>query len=304
MRVLFAVLLLAALAQARIRIVCPAPAPGGDNENQIPSAASPCGTDVNMADPSITFTELAPGFQSIMWMETVSVEDSPFSIRLCNRTGDCSYVLVDHVPHLNIGRQVLQSSPAARFENRPFMLSIPIPNIACNNCFLQLLQIGRESYNSADDCTFAAAQAGSCTKSPNVQYVACAPININGSAPFVSNPSGANGLDYTIPNGWPHSDRTAGTYRQSANNNAGWRWDANERNTLIYGYRADNPGGNWRTPIGTCNKMFTTAQVNFKSAFYDPSQYTPAGAKSSANSMTSVLSLFGGFLCALLAMLL
>jgi hypothetical protein len=174
------------------------------------------------------------------------------------------------------------------------MLSIPIPNIACNDCFLQLLQIGRESYNSADDCTFAAAQAGSCTRSPNVQYVACAPININGTVPFVSNPTGANGLDYTTPATWPHDDRAAGVYRQSANNNAGWRWDVNERNTLVYGYRADNPGNQWRQPSGTCNKMFTSAQVNFKSAFYDAAQYTPSGGKSAAASLSSAFSLLVG----------
>jgi hypothetical protein len=115
-------------ADAHARFVCPAPR--SLNANKIVG----CGADAGVKGP---VTEFAPGPNTITFEEFVFHPGSPVRIALSTSGGVTqaafdACVLLNHVPH---------SSDVIPGGIGKYSITVDIPDIACNNCVLQLIQV-------------------------------------------------------------------------------------------------------------------------------------------------------------------
>jgi hypothetical protein len=116
-------------ADAHARFVCPAPRSPNANKNV------GCGADAGVKGP---VTEFAPGPNTITFEEFVFHPGSPVRIALSTSGGVTqaafdTCVLLNHVPH--------SADVVARNAAGKYSITVDIPDIACNNCVLQLIQV-------------------------------------------------------------------------------------------------------------------------------------------------------------------
>jgi hypothetical protein len=139
----------------------------------------PCGLglkDKHGAD--VPVTTLAPGFHTIQFRETIDHRGAPFRIALSDSDDNFDkYVLLDHIPHCdhNCGNVP-----------RDLFVTVEIPDVRCDRCVLQLIQIMTDKFSAASTCENPGGLPSSCGD-VNRAYFSCSNVVISGSgslAPF------------------------------------------------------------------------------------------------------------------------
>jgi hypothetical protein len=115
-----------------------------------------------------------------------------------NDTGYNTHVLLDHVPHNDLKIPVASDSGY-----KVYFLNVNIPDIACTDCALQVINPMTDKIADGAVCTLP----GNCTTKTNI-YTSCADISISGTTAF-----GDYNWAYS-PENWPYTDKKSGVYTQ------------------------------------------------------------------------------------------
>jgi hypothetical protein len=130
-------------------------------------------------------TELSPGPNTLVFEETIAHTGSPFRIAL-SRPGEDSYedcILLNHIPH---------NDDAVRGVSEYYAITVDIPDIDCESCALQIIQIMTDKIDNnlgtdADSCTYNPDDPLSWSNDQcGSNYHSCANVQITGSQEFSS----------------------------------------------------------------------------------------------------------------------
>ena len=113
---------------------------------------------------------MSPGWQVVRFKETINHEGAPFRIALTIGGSDSRYsdfVLLDHIPH----------NDASSTTPKEYLVAVQIPDIACDHCALQLIQVMTDKFDFP--CANPDGLATSCGN-PSYAYFSCANIQISG----------------------------------------------------------------------------------------------------------------------------
>ena len=215
-------------AAAHSRWVCPLPRNPG-----VGLKSYPCGdSGDNTQNPLV----IAPGPLTVVWEEAVYHRAAPARIALSLDGSDTGFeecVLVDHIPHNELGRPVL-GIPATYTKSR---LTINIPDVACERCTLQLTSMMSDSAHGVrDHCAMDSPERNESIPACPI-YHSCATVRITGAKPRNS----TDACPATQPADWPFASLPPGVYANAADTG---RWNGQ-------GYLLDAPAA-YRDPVGVC----------------------------------------------------
>lgn len=134
----------------------------------------PCGD----GDRSGHTTEISPGPLTVMWEEPVNNKGSQFRIAL-SRDGEDQFeecILVNNIPH-NDASNPIYDEEKEEFTFTEYSLTVMIPDVNCDDCTLQLVNI----VPGDDECTYDPKETenglnGRCS----TNYHSCANVKISG----------------------------------------------------------------------------------------------------------------------------
>lgn len=185
-----AALMFSGAADAHVRWDCPIP-----RSTNSAIKNGPCGSD-NLGLEGIDSlvadkAEISPGPLTVRFEETIRHLGSPYRIAL-SKEGVDDYedcILLNHIPHYD-------DVSSGHFTS----ITIDIPDVQCDNCALQVIQVMTDKIPSGTNCTYdvelsATFITGNCFSN----YHSCANIRINGTTARD---------DYTCaqPEDWPFID--------------------------------------------------------------------------------------------------
>jgi len=136
----------------------------------------PCGD----GDRSGHTTEISPGPLTVQWEEPVNNKGSQFRISL-SRNGSDEFeecILVNNIPH-NDASNPIWDEEKQEFTFTEYSLTVDIPDVTCDDCTLQLVNI----VPGDDSCTYDPAETenglnGRCS----TNYHSCANVKISGGS--------------------------------------------------------------------------------------------------------------------------
>jgi len=161
----------------------------------------PCGVNVNgkIEDSNLSVTEMYPGPLTVTFNEPVNNKGSVFRIAL-SKEGEDDYedcVLLDWIPHNDNGD---------REQDTRYQLTVNIPDVKCDNCALQLVNIVLA--DDQDSCNYNyQATENKANNQCYHNYFSCANIKIMGKT---------ERNKYTCPqqqSNWPWKSGTDGRKR-------------------------------------------------------------------------------------------
>eukprot|EP01036_Dinobryon_divergens_P032857 gene32857-42536_t len=183
-----------------------------------------------------TVTTIQPGWNTIVWEESISHKGSPFRVAILDETETARAVLLDHIPHND------DSAPDSNNESTytPYKMSVFVPDVLCSKCSLQLLYLMTDKTTNCgiDTCFYNPADAAckgstnekkvKCLGAPNSNvcveenecfsnYHSCTDVIITGTQPITS-----FSMD-SQPLSWPYKNITMQYYRsESSKWSNGW----------------------------------------------------------------------------------
>lgn len=182
------------------------PAPRHDDDDLLKEY--PCGEDgqYNAFDMGPS-TVLQPGWQPLVFRETVNHDGSPFRLALSvqNDDGYDTHVLMDQIPHLDDGTTASTSPDDDKYHR----VWVDIPDINCTQCGIQVIQIMVDKfYMTGIDVCPPEELENNCGNDGYVYY-SCSNVQIGGQVParelseFYVSVDGA-----TEPAGWSYLNGT------------------------------------------------------------------------------------------------
>lgn len=173
-RIVALVCLLASLTNAHIRWQCPTPRSQQSAIKQGPCGVFPANNDI--LSTQFSKVEIQPGPLTVTFEETIPHIGSPVRIALSQEGvddyEDC--VLLNHVPHFDDARS-----------NTVYTITIDIPDVQCENCALQVIQVMTDKIDAGTNCTYDVELSASFGTPGNCfsNYHSCSNVRINGSIP-------------------------------------------------------------------------------------------------------------------------
>ena len=213
--------------EAHARLVCPAPRSPNANKNV------GCGADAAVKGPVTVF---APGPNTITFDEFIMHPGAPFRIALSTsgavtQAAFDTCILLNHVPH---------SSDVVPGTAGKYSITVDIPDIACNGCVLQLIQIMTDKLTKPS-CVFDGNAPGGAGGDCFSNYFSCADIRITGKQPA------AGFVCPKEPAAWAYGALPAFVYDKGFDRT--WQVDANRVRTL----RPQQPSEQqFAELVGTC----------------------------------------------------
>lgn len=191
-------------AKAHVRWQCPEPRSQNDAIKQ-----GPCGRLARdtldpdgIRSPDAPVVTLSPGPLTVRFEETIPHLGSPVRIALSEEGVDNyeNCILLNHLPHYDGSRS-----------GNVYSITIDIPDVRCNNCALQLIQVMTDKIR-VPECTYSVEL--SARFDPAVpdncfsNYHSCANVRINGSTP-------RSQFTCSQPNDWPFRNMPDFVYAQN-----------------------------------------------------------------------------------------
>lgn len=186
-------------------------------------------------------TKVKPGLLTLAFEESVWHRGAPFRVALSNEGGDGGFdecILLDHIPHMD----AYSPHPSLNDESSwpMFYISVPIPDVKCAKCSLQLLNIMTDKSKGGcgiDKCVYKPENA-QCRPNeeevPNDKKKTCSTWTTNFDLPNCTEPNSCfsnyhscidleiqgtqSMLEYQCsqPPDWPFSNLTPSTYGQES----------------------------------------------------------------------------------------
>lgn len=170
-------------------------------------------------------TVLQPGWQTLVWEESINHAGSPFRLAILDEKEDVQVVLLDHIPHNDL------ANPNTKDESSyvEYKLTVNIPDIDCPRCSLQLLYVmtDKSTLCGIDTCFYNATESacsghltvkeGTCPGAPTTipctvdnlcfsNYHSCTDVTITGSTPL------SQASAFGQPEDWPYAKLTESHY--------------------------------------------------------------------------------------------
>lgn len=116
-------------------------------------------------------TEISPGWNTIVWEESINHKGSPFRIALLDETETARVILLDHIPHNDATTPVVQVESTYA----PYRINVFVPDVDCAKCSLQLLYIMTDKSTKCgmETCYYNPLDAA-CKGSTNPSAPTCA----------------------------------------------------------------------------------------------------------------------------------
>lgn len=192
-------------------------------------------------------TALKPGWQTLVFEESINHPGSPFRIAILDENEDAKIILLDHIPHNDA------ADPNMNVESsyEPYQISVNVPDVACDKCSLQLLYVMTDKttkcgvdicyYDPADSaCSgHTSVREGTCAGAPTTtpctaedlcfsNYHSCSDVTISGKVPISE-------ATFGQPADWPYASMQESYYgREVGNWVDGWLAEAVPSNYTTY----------------------------------------------------------------------
>ncbi|XP_064595205.1 uncharacterized protein LOC135461866 [Liolophura sinensis] len=196
-----ALVCLLAGTSAEIRLLCPRPQTPNSRNTQ-----GPCDPQ-GLASGAREITDVYPGLLTVRWEETVYRKGAPSRIALKSRSQNTTCVLLDHIPH-NDNQFTSKGSecnpddyPIGRCRRSMTAITVVIPDIQCDDCYLQLISVDTSSLAPGDPpCSLSdPVESSNCSV-----YYSCADVKIWATQPGRSSSLQCEDYPNNLDGNWPY----------------------------------------------------------------------------------------------------
>ncbi|KAL8619674.1 hypothetical protein ACOMHN_019729 [Nucella lapillus] len=137
------------------------------------ASTSQCGVEDVNGQFHKEYTEVIPGLFTIRFEETKFHSNSPYRVSLHSSDSEDHCVLLDHIPHNNHAVFSSKCEGKGVCNNSSYFITVNIPDIACDRCYLRLTHIILDSSDNIP-CDL---KNGTCAG-----FTSCANIKIRSSS--------------------------------------------------------------------------------------------------------------------------